>query len=628
MTATAPEGRKGRARAGKRRPGDAAFPPGAERRLWPVIVRLVREGLREQGGLYAFATAAMIVVAASTAATAWVMERIIDTLATPGDRRAVLGVALTVAAIFVVRGAANYAQSVSLARAGNRIVALQQSRVYAKLVDQGVGYFSQTETSDIVLRVVQGAQACRTLINLIVASGIRDVLTLVGLVAVMVYQQPTLSLVSVVFGPLALWGVRVILRRVKAIMKGQLSAVSDIYRVLQESAGGIQVIKVFSLEDHMRGRMDAAVRKVERRSNAIARLEAATSPIMETLSGVAIAGVILVSAWNVFGGAPTTPGQLMSFVTALLMAYEPAKRLSRMRVSLESASVGVGLVLDVLDMPDTQGDAPDARPLRRGPGAIAMRGVRFGYATGGAVLDGLDLTFPAGRTSALVGPSGGGKSTILNLAMRLYEPTGGQVLIDGQDLARATLESVRARISFVGQATFLFSASVRDNIRMARADATDAEVEAASRDANAHDFVSALPDGYDTLVGENGAFLSGGQRQRLAIARAILKQSDIMLLDEATSALDSHSEALIQEALGRVTDGRTAVVIAHRLSTILNADQILYVEAGRVVERGTLDDLLARGGPFRALYDRQFGGTGGDGFPDAAASTSDTSGLG
>ena len=576
--------------------------------MWRDIHRLLREGFKRQGRLYGLAIVSMVLVAASAATVAWSMEKIVDALGNPDDPGGVIAVALLVIGVFFVKGVATYLQTVFLARAGNNIVSTHQYRVFSKLMGQGVSYFNQTESADIILRVVQGAQACRKLIDVIVVSAVRDSLTLIGLVAVMIYQQPTLSIVSLLFGPLALWGIRLILRRVRAIMEGQLTAFTDIYRVLQESSGGIQVIKVFSLEDHMRKRMNDAVRKVEKRSNSIIRLEAATGPIIETLAGFAIAGVILVSAWNAFGGEPTTPGQLMSFVTALMMAYEPAKRLSRMRVTVESALIGVRMVFQILDMPETQAEAPDAKPLKPGPGTLEMRDVTFGYGPGGPVVKGMNLTFPAGGTSALVGPSGGGKSTLLNLAMRLYEPTGGEVLIDGQVLGAATLESVRARLSFVGQNTFLFSATVRENIRVARPDATDAEVEAAARDANAHGFVSALPQGYDTPVGENGAFLSGGQRQRLAIARAILKRSDIMLLDEATSALDSHSEALIHEALERVTRDKTTIVIAHRLSTILGADLIFYIEDGRVVEQGTLRELLDANGAFRALYDRQFGG--------------------
>ena len=587
-----------------------------------AIPRLLKEGFREQGWLYGIAMSAMVVSAASSAGVAWVMEKIVNALSQPDSRGFVLAVAAMVIGIFVIKGLATYVQVVFMSRAGNRIVAHQQSKVFSKLMRQGMSYFNAIESSDIIMRVTQGAQACRKIIDIIVTSAVRDTLTLIGLLGVMVYQQPLLSLVSFVIGPLAFAGIRLILRKVKAIMESELASMSEIYKVLQEGSGGIQVVKIFELEDKMRGRMDQAVETVERRANALSRLEALTSPLMETLSGFVIAGVVVLSAYNVFGGEPTSAGQLMSFVTALLMAYEPAKRLSRMRVSVEAALVGVHMVLDILDMPDTQIDAPDAKPLIAGPGRIDMENVVFGYAEDEQILRGIDLTFPAGQTSALVGPSGGGKSTLVNIAMRMFEPTGGAVSIDGQELSKVTIASIRRRISFVGQNTFLFSTTIRENIRCARLAATDEEVEEAARDANAHEFIQALPRGYDTPVGENGAFLSGGQRQRLAIARAILKQSDILFLDEATSALDSYSEALIQDALARITEGRTVVVIAHRLTTILNADRVFFIEHGEVVESGTIDDLLSGPTRFRALYDKQFDGLVGRSPPPPAATAS------
>ncbi|SPJ25502.1 ABC transporter ATP-binding protein [Palleronia abyssalis] len=573
-----------------------------------AIPRLLKEGLRQQGRLYAIAMAAMIVSAATSAGVAWVMEKIVDALSRPDSRAYVLTVATMVMGIFIVKGMATYVQVVFMSRAGNRIVAHQQSQVFSKLMRQGLSYFNAMESSEIIMRVTQGAQACRRLIDIIVVSAVRDTLTLLALLGVMIYQQPLLSAVSLLVGPVALYGIRRILRKVKEIMESELASMSEIYKVLQEGAGGIQVVKIFSLENTMRDRMDRAVRTVEKRANAISRLEAITSPMMETLSGVVIAGVVVLSAYNIFGGEPTTAGQLMSFVTALLMAYEPAKRLSRMRVSIEASLVGVRMVLDMLDMPDTQIEAPDAAPLAPGPGEVEMAGVRFGYAEDTPILKGVNLVFPAGRISALVGPSGGGKSTLINLAMRMFDPTEGTISIDGQDLRMATLSSIRQRISFVGQTTFLFSTTIRENIRCARFDATDEEVVEAAKAANAHEFIEALSEGYDTPVGENGAFLSGGQRQRLAIARAIVKRSDILFLDEATSALDSHSEALIQDALGRATQGKTVIVIAHRLTTILNADQVFFIEAGQVAESGTIETLLAGPTRFRTLYDAQFEG--------------------
>jgi ATP-binding cassette subfamily B protein len=297
----------------------------------------------------------------------------------------------------------------------------------------------------------------------------------------------------------------------------------------------------------------------------------------------------------------------MSFVTALLMAYEPAKRLSRMRITIEAGMVGVRMMFGLLDQPETLAEHPNPVTMTKGPGRIVFDRVGFSYGAGRPVINDLSLVFEAGKTTALVGPSGGGKSTILNLILRLYDPHEGTVTIDDLDIRLASFTSLRDKISFVGQDTFLFSASVSDNIRFGSPTASEEEVIAACKAANAHEFIEHLPQGYKTQVGENGAFLSGGQKQRLAIARAILRDAPILLLDEATSALDSKSEALVQEAIQRLTKDRTTVVIAHRLSTVLGADKICVIEAGTLAEEGTAKMLLARGGIFRSLYDQQFG---------------------
>lgn len=581
-----------------------------ERLAGPHIARLVAENMRAQAWLYIIAVIAMVAVAATTSAVAWVMQLIVDSMTDPGNRARVFLTAGLVALIFFLKGVASYVQVVALTRAGNRIVATQQKKLYAKLLRQGVAFFNLTESSDLLMRVTQSAQSARQVIDIIVTAFVRDALTLIGLLAVMVYQQPTLTLFSMVVGPLALLGVRRILARVRRIMEMEMASLAEIIKVIQETSGGILIVKAFSLEERMANRMNAAVHQVEKRANAVSRLEAITSPLMDTLSGFAIAGVVCLSAVNLFGDTTTTAGQLMSFVTALLMAYEPAKRLSRMRVSIEAALVGVRMMFDLLDRPETMIEAPDAADVGQGPGRVEFRDVSFSYGRGHPVLRKLAMVCEAGKTTALVGPSGGGKSTILNLVLRLYDPSDGQVFIDGTDLRHATFRSLRERISFVGQGTFLFSASVLENIRFGRPGASDDEVIEAARAANAHEFITGLPQGYQTPVGENGAFLSGGQKQRLAIARAILKDSPILLLDEATSALDSTSEALVQGAIHRLTRGRTTIVIAHRLSTVLEADKICVIAAGELVEEGTTEELLARGGMFRTLYDQQFRAVG------------------
>lgn len=582
---------------------ESAFPALKDQLLW----RLVRTNLHEQRKLYGISILAMVLVAAMTSSVAWIMRYIVDAMTIPDNQGTVFMVALAVAGIFTVKGLATYVQVVSLTRAGNRIVATQQIRLYDKLLRQGVSFFNLTESSDLLMRVTTSAQSARMIIDLIVTSFVRDLLTLIGLLIVMFYQQPVLSSVSLLVGPAAIFGIRVLLRKVRKIMEMEMASLAEIIKVIQETSTGIRIIKAFALEERMASRMSKAVREVEKRSNAISRLEAITSPLMDTLSGFAIAAVVALSAVQIFGVQGTTPGQLMSFVTALLMAYEPAKRLSRMRITIESGMVGVRMMFTLLDQPETLAEHSNPVAMPKGPGRIVFDAVSFGYGTGRPVINDLSLVFEAGKTTALVGPSGGGKSTILNLILRLYDPHDGTVMIDGQDIRMASFTSLRDRISFVGQDTFLFSASVSDNIRFGAPSASEEEVIAACKAANAHEFIEHLPQGYATQVGENGAFLSGGQKQRLAIARAILRNAPILLLDEATSALDSRSEALVQEAIQRLTKDRTTVVIAHRLSTVLGADKICVIEAGTLAEEGTAKVLLARGGVFRGLYDQQFG---------------------
>ncbi|CUH42694.1 ABC transporter ATP-binding protein [Ruegeria atlantica] len=568
--------------------------------------RLLTESFFAQGPLYAVAIVAMIAVAATTAGSAFMMEYIVDAMTSPEMREWAAVIALGVVLLFLTKALASYIQSIYLARAGNRIIAMQQDRVYRKLLRHGISFFAQNESSDLLMRTTQGAQAARNLINVVVTGFVRDALTLVGLVIVMVYQQPVLSIMFFAVGPVALLGVRHLLKSVRAIMQQEFKSLAEIIRVLQETSAGIKIIKVFSLEDRMITRMETAILKVEERSNDIARLQSIASPLMEFLAGLAVAGVLVVSTLGIAGTEQPTAGQLMSFITALLMAYEPAKRLSKMRVQIEAAMVGVGMLFGLLDQEDTMQESPEAHDLLNGPGEIGLRNVTFGYHGSIPVIENMNVTFEAGKTTALVGQSGGGKSTIFGLIMRFYDPDEGSVEIDGQNLQDASFSSLRKKISYVGQDTFLFSTSVMENLRCSSPDATDEEVIEAAKAAYAHDFICDFPNGYDTQVGENGTFLSGGQKQRIAIARAILRNAEILLLDEATSALDAESEALVKEALDRLTANITVIVIAHRLSTVLEADKIVVVQDGAIIEEGNLDELMQAEGQFRKLFDQQF----------------------
>ncbi|WP_297323389.1 ABC transporter ATP-binding protein, partial [uncultured Bartonella sp.] len=376
--------------------------------------------------------------------------------------------------------------------------------------------------------------------------------------------------------------------------------------VMQETTIGIRVIKAFSLEELMKRRMNKAITDVEMRSNGIATLEAATSPIMETLAGIAIAVVIGFSGYMATQRTGVQ-GELMSFIVALLLAYEPAKRVANVRVKIESGMIGVRMMFEILDHPLSLMEKEDAIELGRSTGNVKLEHVAFAYVKDHMVLNDINLDIPAGKMTALVGPSGSGKSTMINLIMRLYDPQEGRILIDGQDIRDVSFKSLRQLMSYVGQDTFLFQGTVRYNIGLGREGASEEEIINVAKMANAHDFIMGLPNGYDTDVGDNGGNLSGGQKQRIAIARAMLRNSEILILDEATSALDSESETLIKEALARLTTNRTTIVIAHRLSTISRADKIVVMKNGEIVEQGTQRQLLQiEDGLYKHLHDLQF----------------------
>ncbi|MCO6186618.1 ABC transporter ATP-binding protein [Rhizobium sp. L1K21] len=569
-----------------------------------LLTRLLTENFRGQAGWYGIAIAAMLVVAAMTAASAWIMRDIVNETIVSKDIDRVFAISLVVALIFAIKGAATYVQTIFLSKAGNNIIARTQRKIFQQILKQGIAFHSKYSSSELLMRMTTNAQSVRQVLDLIVTSFVRDLFSLLGLIAVMVIQQPILSIVTAIIGPLAIFGVRKITRRVRKIMEQEMVSMNLIIHNVQEAATGIRVVKAFGLENYLNTEMDRHVSDVESRANGVARLEAASSPIMETLSGFAIAGVVALSGvWVLQEGA--TPGELMSFITALLLAYEPAKRLARMRVALESGMVGVRMMYEIVDHPIDLSEKEDAVALPKGGGEIRFNDVTFSYKPGQKIFDKLNLTFPAGKTTALVGPSGGGKSSIINMIMRLYDPESGSVTIDGTDIKDVTFQSLRERMSFVGQDTFLFSGTVRANIGFGREGASDDEIVAAAKAANAHDFIMRMSDGYDSEVGVNGTNLSGGQRQRIAIARAMLRNSEILVLDEATSALDSESEAAIRDALAVLSKGRTTIMIAHRLSTVSTADNIVVMEAGNVVEQGPQADLLGRDGPYRRLYELQ-----------------------
>ncbi len=558
-----------------------------------ILKRVIAENGRDHIRGYAFAIACLAVVAATTGFTASIMETVINEAFANKNASIVLLVCGSILAAFVLRGFATYGQAVALSKIGNNIVARYQKRLYAHLMALSVGYFSEQRSAQLAAQISQNVSGIRDVLNLTVTSIARDLLTLIGLIGVMFVKDWLLSIIVFVTAPPLLLGLRYVSKRLRSATREAIDVNSRVLGAMQETIQGISIVKAFTMEGELRGKVDAIVDRAENRANRIARLSERTAPMTETFAGLAISSVLAYSAFRaIYNDVP--PGAFFAFVVALLMAYDPARRLARLQVSLERAAVNARMVYEILDTVPHQRDKPGAKQLTFDGATVELRDVRFRYANGDEILKGVSFVAEGGKTTALVGPSGAGKSTVISLVPRFYDPTAGQILIDGQDIADVTKQSLRNGIAYVSQQPYLFEGSIRDNIRYGRPDATDAEIEEAARLAYAHDFILTQPQGYDTAVGENGVTMSGGQRQRLSIARALVRNAPILLLDEATSSLDTESEAAVQKALDEAMHGRTVIVIAHRLSTVVNADKIIVMKDGLVVEEGTHEDLSRR----------------------------------
>jgi len=578
-------------------------PPIAEERYGALP--LVRRLLTEQGLVhwrkYAIAFTLMAVAAGCTAFSAYLIGDVINQAYVNRSLQGIIVIGAITVILFSVKGLATYGHSVMLSRIGNRIVADNQRAVFSKLLNEGLGFFSDRHSTEFIARLSTGAAAATQVINLLITSVGRDLLSLIGLVTVMVVQDPLLSFFSLVVAPPAFFVLRKLIRRIYSIARTQFQGGTHIIETLQETLQGINIVKAFTLEDIMRERFDRNVAAVEHEANKMARVSNRASPLMETLGGCAIAIAITYGGYRVIETG-ATPGQFFSFITAFLLAYEPAKRLARLNIELNSALVGVRVLFEVIDSPPSEAPDNNKPALQTTTARLELKNVYFAYRADEAILRGMSFVAAAGKLTALVGPSGGGKSTVFNLLLRFYENERGLITIDDQDISKVSRRSLRQHIAYVGQDVFLFRGTIRENIAFGKPGASDDEIVVASKAAYAHDFILSFPRGYDTPVGEHGLQLSGGQRQRVAIARALIKNAPIILLDEATAALDSESELQVREAMEHLCQGRTTLAIAHRLHTVSHADRIYVVEDGRAVESGRHDELLRKDGRYASFY--------------------------
>ena len=583
---------------------DIGTAPRGDHSTRALVMRLWRGWMRQHLARLSLAALLMIIVAATSAAYPKLIELAVDMLG-EGDPAVLWQLPLAIIAVTVIKGSASYGQSVVSQSISLRIINALQKAMFAHLMRADIATFHATATGKLISRFTNDVNLMRDALSKSMTGMVRDALTAAALIGVMFYLDWLLAIIVVVLFPLAGRPIIRIGRRLRRTSTTTQAEFGEMTSALDQAISGIRLVKSYRMEAYETDRTSAMFDRVYDLVMKIVRARSRSYPIIESLAGVTIAAIVAYGGWRIISGTGTL-GAFVGFLSAVMMVYQPIRSLGALNASLQEGLAAVARTFDLLDTAPTIVDRPDARDLAVADGSVTLDAVRFAYADGANALDGVSLDIPAGTTVALVGPSGAGKSTVFNLLLRFYEPTGGRILIDGQDIGAVTLASLRDSIALVSQDITLFNDTVAANIRFGRPDAGDADVVAAARDAAADGFIRDLPQGYDTIVGERGVKLSGGQRQRIAIARAMLKAAPILLLDEATSALDAESELLVQQALDRLTAGRTTLVIAHRLATVMGADRIFVLDGGRLVEQGSHDELKAGSGLYARLSKLQF----------------------
>ncbi len=567
---------------------------------------------REYYWRFIFASILMVIVSALQSALPLISKPAIDEIFMNKDMEALKWIPFAVIGIFLLRGICDYGRAVLMGSIGLSIVKNLRNKLYEQIQKQSLSFFADHPTGLLMSRITNDVQSVQAATSEAITSLIKDSFMLIGLVGVIFYTDWRMALIAMVVFPLTIYPLSKFGKKVRKVTKSTQMTMGTLSSLLQETISGTRIVKAFCMEKYENERFAAENKRLLKYNMKYVSVHAMSTPVMDFLAGLGIAAIIFYGGYNVINGH-STPGTFFSFLAALFMLYEPIKRLTNVNNTINQGIAGAERIFSIIDRDPDIEDKPNAGELPPITQGIDIQNVTFCYDTV-PVLKNINLHIKTGEVVAFVGMSGGGKTSLVNLIPRFYDVTSGRILIDGTDIRDVTLHSLRGQIAIVTQQTILFNDTVKRNIAYGDIDRTDEEILAAAKAANAHNFIIRLPQGYESNIGELGTKISGGEKQRISIARALLKNSPILILDEATSSLDTEAEIEVQEALDNLMKGRTTLVIAHRLSTIRNADRIVVLVNGEIAEEGTHEKLLSKKDEYYRLYNLQFkeNGNGND----------------